>query len=64
MMARFPMSGFNESTLNTAPEIWMAESIYPLVHGKIEKPVRRELDIRLKGKDKTINALVYKPLQY
>lgn len=45
-------------------EIWMAESIYPLVHGKLEKPLRRELDIRLKGKDKTINALVYKPLQY
>jgi class 3 adenylate cyclase len=47
-----------------AGEIWMAESIYPLVHGKLEKPVRRELDIRLKGKDKTINAFVYKPLQY
>lgn len=47
-----------------AGEIWMAESIYPLVHGKMEKPVRRELDIRLKGKDKTINAFVYKPLQY
>ncbi len=45
-------------------EIWMAESMYPLVHGKLEKPLRRELDIRLKGKDKTINALVYKPLQY
>lgn len=47
-----------------AGEIWMAESMYPLVHGKLEKPLRRELDIRLKGKDKTINALVYKPLQY
>jgi len=45
-------------------EIWMAESMYPLVHGKLEKPLRRELDIRLKGKDKTINAMVYKPLQY
>lgn len=47
-----------------AGEIWMAESMYPMVHGKLEKPLRRELDIRLKGKDKTINALVYKPLQY
>jgi class 3 adenylate cyclase len=47
-----------------AGEIWMAESMYSLVHGKLEKPLRRELDIRLKGKDKTINALVYKPLQY
>lgn len=45
-------------------EIWMNESLYPLVHGKLEKPVRRELDIRLKGKEQTINALVYKPLQY
>lgn len=47
-----------------AGEIWMAESMYSLVHGKLEKPLRRELDIRLKGKDKTINAMVYKPLQY
>ena len=45
-----------------AGEIWMAEDIFPFVHGKIEKPVRRELEIRLKGKDETINALVYRPL--
>ncbi len=45
-------------------EIWMAESMYSHVHGKLEKPLRRELDIRLKGKDKTINALVYRPLQF
>ncbi|MGZ3737615.1 MAG: adenylate/guanylate cyclase domain-containing protein, partial [Bdellovibrionota bacterium] len=45
-------------------EIWMNEELYPLVHGKLEKPVRRELDIRLKGKEQTINALVYKPLQF
>jgi len=45
-------------------EVWMNESLYPLVHGKLEKPLRRELDIRLKGKEQTINALVYKPLQY
>jgi class 3 adenylate cyclase len=45
-------------------EVWMNEELYPLVHGKLEKPLRRELDIRLKGKEQTINALVYKPLQY
>ncbi len=45
-------------------EIWMNESMYPSVHGKLEKPLRRELDIRLKGKEQTISALVYKPLQY
>ena len=45
-----------------AGEVWMAEHIFPFVHGKIEKPVRRELEIRLKGKDETINALVYRPL--
>ncbi|MFV7889979.1 adenylate/guanylate cyclase domain-containing protein, partial [Enterococcus faecium] len=35
-------------------EIWMNESMYPSVHGKLEKPLRRELDIRLKGKEQTI----------
>ncbi len=47
-----------------AGEIWMNEEMFPLVHGKLEKPVRRELDIRLKGKEQVINAMVYKPLQY
>jgi class 3 adenylate cyclase len=47
-----------------AGEIWMNEEMYPLVHGKLEKPLRRELEIRLKGKEQTINALVYRPLSY
>jgi class 3 adenylate cyclase len=47
-----------------AGEVWMAEHIFPFVNGKLEKPVRRELDIKLKGKDQTINALVYRPLGY
>ena len=47
-----------------AGEIWMNEEMYPLVYSKLEKPLRRELNIRLKGKEQTINALVYKPLQY
>lgn len=47
-----------------AGEIWMNESMYPAVQGKLEKPVRKEVDIRLKGKEQTICALVYKPLQY
>ena len=47
-----------------AGEIWMNEEIYPFVHGKLEKPVRREVEIKLKGKERTINALVYKPLHY
>lgn len=45
-------------------EIWMAEHMFDLVQGKIEKPARKECDIRLKGKDKTINAFVYRPLSY
>jgi class 3 adenylate cyclase len=47
-----------------AGEIWMNEQMYPTVHGKLEKPLRRELEIRLKGKEQAINALVYRPLQY
>lgn len=43
-------------------EIWMSEKIYPLVQGKIEKPIRKEIAIRLKGKEQTINAMVYRPL--
>lgn len=45
-------------------EIWMAEHMFELVQGKMEKPARKECDIRLKGKDKTINAFVYRPLSY
>lgn len=45
-------------------EIWMAEHLFEKVQGKIEKPARKECDIHLKGKDKTINAFVYKPLSY
>lgn len=47
-----------------AGEIWMAESMYEYVSGKVEKPIRKESAIRLKGKDKTIDAYVYKPLSY
>jgi class 3 adenylate cyclase len=47
-----------------AGEIWMNEQMFPAVQGKLERPVRRELEIRLKGKEQTINALVFKPLQY
>lgn len=45
-------------------EIWMAESMFEYVSGKIEKPIRKESSIRLKGKDKTIDAYVYRPLSY
>jgi class 3 adenylate cyclase len=45
-------------------EIWMAEQMFEMVQGKLEKPARKECDIRLKGKDKTINAFVYRPLSY
>lgn len=47
-----------------AGEIWMADSMYEFVSGKIEKPIRKESSIRLKGKDKTIDAYVYRPLSY
>lgn len=45
-------------------EIWMAEHIYPFVSGKLEKPVRKECQIRLKGKEDAIDAYVYRPLSY
>jgi adenylate cyclase len=45
-------------------EIWMNEEMRPFVEGKIEKPVRQEPGIHLKGKEQTITALVYKPLKY
>lgn len=45
-------------------EIWMAESLFPFVNGKLEKPVRKESNIRLKGKENTIDAYVYRPLGY
>ena len=47
-----------------AGEIWMAESIFPLVEGKIERPIRKENGIKLKGKTKEVNAYVYRPLAY
>jgi adenylate cyclase len=47
-----------------AGEIWMEESLFPYVHGKIEKPLRKESDIKLKGKSETIDAYVYRPLGY
>jgi class 3 adenylate cyclase len=47
-----------------AGEVWMAEHLFEFVNGKLEKPVRKECDIKLKGKDKTINAYVYHPLSY
>ncbi len=60
-------------TINTAQrlesraaigEIWMAESILPAVDGKIEKYARKENNIKLKGKDDTVSAYVYRPLSY
>ena len=47
-----------------AAEVWMAESLYPFVAGKLEKPSRKETNIRLKGKENTIDAYVYRPLGY
>jgi len=47
-----------------ATEVWMAESLYPFVAGKLEKPVRKETNIILKGKENTIDAYVYRPLSY
>lgn len=47
-----------------ATEVWMAESLYPFVAGKLEKPVRKETNIKLKGKENTIDAYVYRPLSY
>lgn len=60
-------------TINTAQrleskaesgEIWMAEHLFPFVSGKLEKPVRKECQIRLKGKEGSIDAYVYRPLSY
>lgn len=45
-------------------EIWMAEHMFPFVNGKLEKPARKESQIKLKGKDKAIDAYVYRPLGY
>ena len=47
-----------------AGEVWMEESLFPFVQGKIEKPLRKESDIQLKGKDTMIDAYVYRPLGY
>jgi class 3 adenylate cyclase len=47
-----------------AAEVWMAEALYPFVAGKLEKPARKETNIRLKGKENTIDAYVYRPLGY
>ncbi|NUM88955.1 MAG: hypothetical protein HUU37_07110 [Bdellovibrionales bacterium] len=60
-------------TINTAQriqskagggEVWMAESLFPLVQGQVERPIRKEVDIKMKGKEQTVNAYVYKPLDY
>jgi hypothetical protein len=42
----------------------MAESLFPFVSGKLEKPVRKETNIQLKGKENSIDAYVYRPLSY
>lgn len=45
-------------------EIWVSESIFQKVSGRIEKPIRKENGIRLKGKEHPIDAYVYRPLSY
>ncbi len=45
-------------------EIWVSESIFQKVSGRIEKPLRKESGIRLKGKENLIDAYVYRPLSY
>jgi class 3 adenylate cyclase len=47
-----------------AGEIWMAEHLFPFVSGKLEKPIRKECQIRLKGKEDSIDAYVFRPLSY
>ena len=47
-----------------AGEVWMEERLLPFVQGKIEKPLRKESDIQLKGKTDTVHAYVYRPLGY
>lgn len=47
-----------------AGEIWVAESIFSFVDGKVEKPARLQHGIRLKGKEQTVTAYVFKPLQF
>lgn len=47
-----------------AGEIWMAEEMFEAVTGKVERPIRKECDIKMKGKEQTINAYVFKPLDY
>ena len=60
-------------TINTAQrlearaaggEIWMAEAMFPEVDGKIERPLRKENGIKLKGKTQEVNAYVYRPLTF
>jgi class 3 adenylate cyclase/GAF domain-containing protein len=47
-----------------AGEIWVSESIFEKVSGRIEKPLRKENGIHLKGKEQPIDAYVYRPLSY
>lgn len=47
-----------------AGEIWVAECIFPMVDGKVEKPIRIQRGIHLKGKEQTVNAYVFKPLNF
>jgi class 3 adenylate cyclase len=45
-------------------EVWISESVFQLVDGKLPKPSRKEHSIHLKGKDTTIDAYVYNPTGY
>jgi adenylate cyclase len=45
-------------------EIWVSESIFEKVSGRIEKPLRKESGFHLKGKEQPIDAYVYRPLSY
>lgn len=44
-----------------AGEIWTSEHTYQVLEGKVPKPLRKEKNIKLKGKEQSVNAYVYKP---
>lgn len=59
-------------TINTAQrlesqaksgEIWIAEQMYEELKGKVPQPLRKERNIKLKGKEHSVNAYVFKPSQ-